>query len=483
MAKKRALVVDDSKSARFVLKRMLTELQLNVDVVESAQEGINYLELNRPDIIFMDHMMPGMDGMEATKRIKANPLTSAIPIMMYTSKGGDVYLSQLKALGIIGIVPKTIAQTELQDSLLAVGLIDRATIDQAELEKTVKVKKRPVVAERKAAAANKVAATVGAGAGAAGVVDKSESENEGVLTISVDELRKMLDDQTIELHKSMWLGIESVSNEIFNRLNVELEDRLDQLEASVESVQSTEHESVEKPGVMAPRSAGKLDPRIPVFVISALLLMSFIFNFILMNDNNDLKDKVEQRDSQPATIQQSPEFSDNGLSSQADQVEIWNFIQWATKQTTEYPYDELALNERRLSFIENIISRAVEANYKGRIILQTHVGEFCLKSDSLGRYKLAKGSLPVTRCDTIGNNMQPNDQASSHQSVAFINYLEDSSLLNESGIIIEVTNLPRSSVLSKYPSRKASTKAEEWNKAAQRNNRVSIKLDPGYFGM
>ncbi len=481
MAKKRALVVDDSKSARFVLKRMLTELQLNVDVVESAQEGINYLELNRPDIIFMDHMMPGMDGMEATKRIKANPLTSAIPIMMYTSKGGDVYLSQLKALGIIGIVPKTIAQTELQDSLLAVGLIDRATIDQAALEKTVKVKKHPVVAERKAVAANKVAV----GAGAVGIAEKieSESENESVLTISVDELRKMLDDQTIELHKSMWLGIESVSNEIFNRLNVELEDRLDQLEASVEGFQHAEHESTEKSGVMSPRAAGKLDPRIPIFIVSALLIISFIFNFILMSDNNGLEDKVEQSNSQPAIIQPSPEFSDDGLSSQADQVEVWNFIQWATKQTTEYSFDELALNDRRLSFVENIVSRAVEANYKGRIILQTHVGEFCLSSDSSGRYKLAKGSLPVTSCDTIGNNIQPNDQASSHQSVAFINYLEDSSLLNESGIIIEVTNLPRSSVLSKYPKRKSSTKAEKWNKAAQSNNRVSIKLDPGYFAM
>ena len=125
---RRALIVDDSKSARFVLKRMLNDLNLEVDTVESAIDAIDYLKLHRPDVIFMDHMMPGMDGFEAIKRIKDNSATAAIPIMMYTTRGGDVYLNQARALGAVGIVPKTISPADLNESLLKLGLIEEVAI-------------------------------------------------------------------------------------------------------------------------------------------------------------------------------------------------------------------------------------------------------------------------------------------------------------------------------------------------------------------
>jgi len=468
MAKKRALVVDDSKSARFVLKRMLIELNLDVDAVESAQDGIRYLELNRPDIIFMDHMMPGMDGMEATKLIKENPLTSSIPIMMYTSKGGDLYLSQLKALGIIGIVPKTIGSLELQESLLSIGLIDEATLDAAAAteETTVKHEKSSAVVENK----------------------EDVAEESPTLTISLDDLRQMLDDQTIELHKSMWLGIETVSNEIFNRLNVELEDRLDQIENLAESPDSgpASAHTETKAAVMSSQSLlNNLNAKLPMIILLVLFVISFVFNAILMSDNNKLQDVMEHQVTQPGTDASlgGNQFIEQSYESQANQAEIWDYIQWATKQSIEYPFDELALNDQRMSFVEDIINRAVDVQYKGRIILQTHVGKFCLSTDANGRYVLAKKKLPVTKCELTGNTIQPNDQPASHQSLAFVNYLEDTALLNETGIIVEVTNLPRDSALSKYPKKSASTKAEKWNKAAQKNNRISVKLDPGYFGM
>ena len=80
MDTKLTLIVDDSKSARFVLKRMLEELDLEVDTVESAPDAMEYLKHHRPDAIFMDHMMPGMDGFEAVKKIKNDSQTAVIPI-------------------------------------------------------------------------------------------------------------------------------------------------------------------------------------------------------------------------------------------------------------------------------------------------------------------------------------------------------------------------------------------------------------------
>ena len=103
---KHALVVDDSKSARFSLKKLLQKQGVQVDFAESAGDALNYLETRRPDVIFMDHLMPGMDGFEATKAIKGNPNTKEIPIIMCTSKEGTEYAEQAMSHGAIAILPK-----------------------------------------------------------------------------------------------------------------------------------------------------------------------------------------------------------------------------------------------------------------------------------------------------------------------------------------------------------------------------------------
>ncbi len=76
----------------------------------------------------MDHMMPGMDGLQAVQAIKSNPETATIPIMMYTSKEGDLYVSQARALGAIGILPKQVEPAQLFEVLNKLGLVeDRRT--------------------------------------------------------------------------------------------------------------------------------------------------------------------------------------------------------------------------------------------------------------------------------------------------------------------------------------------------------------------
>ncbi len=106
MPVKNALVVDDSKSARIMLQRLLSRMDVQVDAVDSAEAALKFLENQQPDVIFMDHMMPGMDGLEATQLIKANPATAAIPTIMYTSKEGDDYLQEARSHGAHAVLPK-----------------------------------------------------------------------------------------------------------------------------------------------------------------------------------------------------------------------------------------------------------------------------------------------------------------------------------------------------------------------------------------
>lgn len=106
MPVRHVLVVDDSKSARLMLRKMLQGFGLTVDTVDSAEEALNYLRGQRPDAIFMDHTMPGLDGLAAVRQIKREPGIAAIPVTMYTSKDEPAYQDEARAAGAIGVLVK-----------------------------------------------------------------------------------------------------------------------------------------------------------------------------------------------------------------------------------------------------------------------------------------------------------------------------------------------------------------------------------------
>src|SRR5277367_3054957 len=134
MARKRALVVDDSKSARVILSRMLEKYDIEVDMAEAAEQAIEYLKSNRPDAIFMDHLMPGMDGLQAVQAIKGNPQTAMIPIMMYTSQEGELYVGQARALGAMGVLPKQVRPVDVSKVLYELHLLpDRRDLSEPAL--------------------------------------------------------------------------------------------------------------------------------------------------------------------------------------------------------------------------------------------------------------------------------------------------------------------------------------------------------------
>lgn len=113
----RALLVDDSKSARFALRKLLERSGIQVDVAESGEQALDYLAQNHPDLIFMDHLMPGMDGFEAATAIKQLPERNKIPIIMCTSKEGDGYADEARAHGAADILPKPATPSALTDVL------------------------------------------------------------------------------------------------------------------------------------------------------------------------------------------------------------------------------------------------------------------------------------------------------------------------------------------------------------------------------
>lgn len=89
MGKPRIMVVDDEAGIRYILRRLLAGAGYEVVDVESGEECLDMLEKEKVDLVLMDIMMPGMDGWEATKRIKKNPQTKDIPVAMLTVRSEE----------------------------------------------------------------------------------------------------------------------------------------------------------------------------------------------------------------------------------------------------------------------------------------------------------------------------------------------------------------------------------------------------------
>jgi len=87
------LVVEDQEDNRRIMRDLLSSAGYEIIEAVTGEEGVAAAETHRPDLILMDIQLPGLDGYEATRQIKANPELEHIPIIVVTSyalSGDDV---------------------------------------------------------------------------------------------------------------------------------------------------------------------------------------------------------------------------------------------------------------------------------------------------------------------------------------------------------------------------------------------------------
>jgi len=80
------LIVDDSPTEVHVIRRVLESHGYQTATAGDGAEGIRMAKQIKPDLIFMDIVMPGVNGYQATRTLAADPDTSRIPVIMVTSK-------------------------------------------------------------------------------------------------------------------------------------------------------------------------------------------------------------------------------------------------------------------------------------------------------------------------------------------------------------------------------------------------------------
>jgi len=428
MAGKRALVVDDSKSARVVLSRMLEKYGIDVDSAESAESALEYLKDHHPDVIFMDHLMPGMDGLQAVREIKANPELASIPVMMYTSQEGEIYGGQARASGAIGVLPKSIRPIDVTKALYQLQLLpDRRDGEPSALE--------PMNGE--AGAAREPAAPV---------VQVADTRIRSLV-------ETMLKEQSIELRRFIVGTLDAHTHRIVAELRP----------AEPES-------SDEQPAALPPVSKPWGWILATVSSLIALLVVGVLY-----------------WQSNSATQQAERAFEAVTASNEAltQAIEKWRI---ATERAPgaagddglrplvlAVPFGEPALAPARLESVRALVGQLERAAIRGLVRIEIFAGSFCLSSAGDQGYSLAPAASPAAQCEQVGNPFDDTQAGSSRQPLAFANLAASVRQRTGGAVELELVPGPRERLAVSYPAVEQAT-AGQWNAAAQANNRIEISV-------
>jgi CheY-like chemotaxis protein len=441
MTKKLALVVDDSRSALLLLRRMLERHEIAVDTAESAEEALEYLRHRKPDVIFMDHMMPGMDGLEAVRLIKANPATALIPIMMYTSKEGEVYVGEARALGAVGVLPKEVKPADLLAVLQGLNLLGEPP--------------QPAAAERPAASVPPPLPRVAAQAPAAATPSLAASEIEIIARNAADEALMRILKAQLEEHR--------------RGLKTDFQSALDNLEQELRPPPR--------------RYAFRHRWQSAAIAAVAVLLLPLAGYLVGARTPAGPPATVVAPPARPATEAGDQGLLLRGLAQQRlrtdqEKAVLLQTLEWALNRHGTFGHDEIPFDDRRLGVISELAQQLTAANFRGTIRLDAYHGDFCLIQDGSGGLRLAPDDLPLRQCHALGTDSVPVRRGGAQQSVAFANFIRSSPLFVQGRLNVELNSHGRTNPRVEYPPVTEPVVAGEWNAVARHNQRIEITLVP-----
>jgi CheY-like chemotaxis protein len=446
MARKRVLVVDDSKSARVILSRMLEKYDIEVDMADAAERAIEYLQGNRPDAIFMDHQMPGMDGLQALQTIKSNPQTAMIPIMMYTSQEGELYVGQARALGAMGVLPKQVRPVDVSKVLYELHLLpDRRDMNDPALAPVEIIGGSPVE-----------------------VLPVTKSMPSSV---SIDWGRRVesaVKDQGVDLRRFIVASLDSFAARIVS-------DVRHDLPPPAEAVPAPPPRRSHLPwalGVAAAVilavsfAASWLMTRAELASVRAQLSGLSAANAELQRTRADLSATVKDLTAAVAA-------ANNGVIGSAVGA-----VAPLASRVEPVPYGEIPFDRTRIDVLRDFLAKLEAQGFRGVVRITNLAGMFCLSGNAADGYMPASAGLPLSKCDLIGNPFEESLSGQPRQSLAFANLIAGVRQRSLGAITIDLENggnSPRN--ITPYPVRTESLTAGEWNRAAAANNRVEFAAE------
>jgi CheY-like chemotaxis protein len=457
VAAKRALIVDDSKSARVVLSRLLEKHDLAVDTTDSAESALAYLREHRPDVIFMDHVMSGMDGLSAVQAIKSDPSTAAIPIMMYTSQDGELYAGEARAIGAVGVLPKRMAPADIASALYELQLLPQrqgapaSEFDQVQL---------PAVE----AGAGPIAATIVRAAPEAGAAPDAPAGRAAPLTAAGlrSVLEPLLQEQGAELRRFVVASLESMSARVVADVSAQVGSAVAAVRPSP-PVPVAAAPAAEVDVRRAPRSVGWL----ALAVASGVLAV--VGGMVSWRQHRELG-SLEAR------------LVATGRELAAAQNAIAAVREAAAPPTLPaerlvVPYGEAALAGPRLAALASFLVGLEARGFAGSVTVTTAAGDFCLTGNPTEGYGLAPGEMPANRCDVVGNPFDESLMPDDREPAAVAALVAGVRDRTRGAIDVRLEHLGRARAPAGYPSAPDAS-AAQWNAAAAGHSYLEFAAAP-----
>lgn len=118
MANEKILMIDDEDDIRTVAQMSLQTVGgFQVVLASGGEEGLKMLAREKPDLILLDVMMPGIDGPGTLRRLKENPESAHIPVVFLTAKAQQMELEELKSMGAAGVLTKPFDPMKLPEQV------------------------------------------------------------------------------------------------------------------------------------------------------------------------------------------------------------------------------------------------------------------------------------------------------------------------------------------------------------------------------
>lgn len=110
------LIVDDQSSARTMMRRILEDISPSLEVHDMGepQAALDWCETHQPDLLLLDYRMPGMDGLEFSRRFRRSLNHSDVPIMLVTVVGDEPLRQEALEAGVIDFVVKPVRPREIK---------------------------------------------------------------------------------------------------------------------------------------------------------------------------------------------------------------------------------------------------------------------------------------------------------------------------------------------------------------------------------
>lgn len=476
---KRALIVDDSRSARVILSRMLEQHGMAVDTAESAEQALEYLQQTRPDVIFMDHLMPGMDGFQAVQAIKSDAQTATIPLMMYTSQEGELYVSQARALGAVGVLPKTVRPVDVSRVLYQLHLLPERRQQRSALFDA-----RAAAAAASAATGGPVQLPLAANSDVSGEASAARPEvapDAGPAQLAApayalselqtslrQSLHQVVKDQLAEQRRFMLATFEAFAR----RLSGEIK------EGTARSAAVPPADALPPPPPPRqwwPVALTALLAVVPAAVLGVLYWQALESNRQFAGELAGVRTALET--TIPEAMARRAATVPGGDPAAA--AALGQVGPPAGPLAIEYvPYGETPLANARLERLRGIVATLEGQRYQGRVVVETYVGDFCLSGSAGEGFTVADPGLLAQKCDLVGNPFEDSLSMAQRQSVDFANFAASLRKRTAGAIQVEIVNAGRRNPVE-YPEQGEGSTAGAWNTVAAQNNRVEFRLAPG----